>query len=179
MLNKKEISSQVLALCEIIQAPKTGMALIKFQRTDSGEPHVEIVSDEYHLVTTERGSELARKKTKDIDELLYWILECITHSMASHYELKNRIPTQDFRRIMFEHQLHLLGKLSPKWRDWRKQELDKTLEKHPFNNSCYVESHKKGTFRYKLKQSPAAFLLIIMAIVCAYYLLNFLRLSDF
>jgi len=64
------------------------------------------------FVISERGEENERKRTDNIDELLYWIFSGITFSMASNFELKNRIEDKDSRRLMFEKQEELLGILN-------------------------------------------------------------------
>ena len=67
--------------------------------THSGAPHVEIVGDEYHFVVTERGSEFERRKTKDVDELLYWFVSGDVGQLARDWELKRRVDGQDSRRL--------------------------------------------------------------------------------
>jgi len=72
--------------------------------------------------------------TLDEDELLYWIFEGITFGMAGRYELQHRVPYQDFRRILFEHQLELIAKLNTKWKERREFEQKETLSRHPFHD---------------------------------------------
>jgi hypothetical protein len=85
-------------------------------------------------VTSERGVE-TRKKTNNRNELLYWIFESVTFSMACHYELKNRAEDKDCRRIMFAKQEELLGMLSESWQQKTMQIHRQILEEHPFNDS--------------------------------------------
>lgn len=48
-------------------------------------------------VVVERGIEWERRKTNDLDKLLYWIFANLTFSMAVEYELAHRVEGQDFR----------------------------------------------------------------------------------
>ena len=50
-------------------------------------------------------------KTSDINELLFKIFEEATRTMASNYELENRIPNQDTRIIMFNKHIEILHSL--------------------------------------------------------------------
>ncbi len=67
-------------------------------------------------VIVERGTELQRRTTTDLDKLSYWIFRDVTFSMAVDYEVAHRIEGQDFRILLFQHQLQLLHNLRPEWR---------------------------------------------------------------
>jgi len=79
----------------------------------------------YHFVVVERGQEHQRKRTSDFDEILFWIFDGVTFSMATKIELKNRNENEDFRIQLFKIQEELIGKIN--------QEYKKILE----------EKHKK------------------------------------
>ena len=83
--------------------------------THDGSPHVEIIGAEYHLVVTERGSEFERKTTKDIDELLFWLVSGDVFELACDWELEHRIEGQDSRRLLFAKEIEYLDKTNPKW----------------------------------------------------------------
>jgi hypothetical protein len=102
---------------------------------DAGRPHIELDWKSYHFVVVERGQELERRTTRDLDELLYWVFEGITFDMACQFELRNRIPNADFRRTLFRRQLDLLEKLDPKWGTRGKAEILKILSAYPFSDS--------------------------------------------
>ncbi len=104
------------------------------QPTHSGAPHVEIVDDTYHYVVTERGSEFERRKTKDPDELLYWLLYDVAFDMACQYEVEHRIEGQDFRRLMFEKKVEYMATLSPEWADRVRDHNASVLAEHPFSD---------------------------------------------
>ena len=68
-----------------IAAPAS--SLPTFGKTEDGaRPHIEVRSDAYHYVVVERGCELERKRTPDLQELLYWVFSDVTHQMAFQYE---------------------------------------------------------------------------------------------
>ena len=98
-----------------------------------GSPYVEI-GDAYYFVVEERGIELERRETNDIDELLYWIFDGVTFSMSSDFELRNRRPGEDSRRQLFANQEELLGQLSGAWRERKQEEHKRILIHHPFND---------------------------------------------
>jgi hypothetical protein len=128
-----EIKSRVKKLAAVVGAPAE--TLPTFGRSEqSGRPHIEVDSKGYHYVIAERGQELERHTSSDIDELLYLIFQWITFELAVKYELDHRIPGQDVRRILFERQENLLLRLSPAWGERRKQEHEQILRKYPFND---------------------------------------------
>jgi hypothetical protein len=132
MLSLGQIRSRVNRLALRIEAPQ--QILPTYGRSaDFGRPHIE--SDRaYHFVVVERGQELERRTTWDLDQLLYWIFAGITFELACQFELENRIPTADFRRALFRKQLDLLGELDHKWRTRRKVEILSILSAHPFSD---------------------------------------------
>lgn len=99
-----------------------------------GTPHIEIDENGYNYVVSERGEEFERRKTKDVDKLLYWILNSIVFIMASDFELKNRKENEDFRRQLFAKEIELMVQIDSKFAQWKKEELDKVLEEYPFDD---------------------------------------------
>jgi hypothetical protein len=128
-----EIKSRVKKLAEVIAAPADTFPTFGHSE-QSGRPHIEVDSTAYHYIVAERGQELERQTTSDMDELLYQIIQWITFELAIKYELDHRIHGQDVRRILFERQENLLSRLSPAWGERRKQEHEQILQKHPFND---------------------------------------------
>ena len=125
------IQERVLALAHLIGAPDS--ALPTFGGTEDGaRPHVE-VDDCYHLVVVERGQELERRSTSDLDELLYWVFATVVFSMAVS-ERPGRKPGEDSRRRLFERERALLRALKPDWARRRKAEQAETLAQHPFTD---------------------------------------------
>ena len=132
-LTLTEIKSRVKKLAAVIAAPAETHPT--FGRSEqSGRPHIEVDSKGYHFVIAERGQELERHTTSDIDELLYYIFRWITFEVAAEYELDHRIQGQDIRRVLFAYQQNLLSQLSPAWGERRKQEQEQILQNHPFRD---------------------------------------------
>ena len=117
-----------------IHAPSR-LLTIRTSSDGFGTPFIEIDEKGYNYVVSERGEEYERKQTKDINILLYWIFKLIVFEMASDYELENRKPNEDFRRQLFAKQLELMEKLDSKFAQWNKEELDKILEKSPYEDN--------------------------------------------
>lgn len=73
--------------------------LLSIHTTSDGfaTPYIEIDENGYNYVVSERGTEFRRRKTQDINQLLYWILSDIVFNMAADYELEHRKPDEDSR----------------------------------------------------------------------------------
>jgi len=99
-----------------------------------GSPYIEI-SDAYHFVVEERGLELERRKTSDLDELLYWVFDGVTFTVASSFELRNRRPNEDSRRQLFAKQEELLNLASEAWGRRKEVEHEGVLANYPFNDT--------------------------------------------
>ena len=124
----RTIHEQVDRLAAIIGAPSNSLPTYG-RSAQSGLPHVEVTSDgQMHFVVCERGVEFERWTTLNPDQLLYWVFQSVTFSMACDYELRHRIEGEDFRRQLFAHQLQLLHRLNPTWRVRRINELGSRLE---------------------------------------------------
>lgn len=133
LIDLKEIKKEVDSLAQIIKVPDEHLPTYDYSK-DFGYPHVEVDKKGYHYVVVERGEELERKSTNDLKELLYWIFDHATFSMAIKYELDNRIEDKDSRRISFKKQEELLAILNPSWCDRKKLEHKEILKKHPFDD---------------------------------------------
>jgi hypothetical protein len=90
----------VKELSNRINAPGSLLPTFGFSR-DMGHPHIEVDHKGYHYVVVERGTELERKSSDNLTDLLYWIFKDITFSMSVKFELQNRIEDQDFRVLLF------------------------------------------------------------------------------
>lgn len=106
----------------------------RFQTTrgDDGSEHLEIVGDEFHLVATERGLELSRRKTRDRHELFYWMIADLAFWRGCEYEQQNRIDRLDPRRMIFQKQLEILEKVDAVWAARKRKEISEILSKNPF-----------------------------------------------
>ncbi len=98
------------------------------------EPHIEVDTQGYHYVVVERGEELTRITTMDLDELLYHVFEAITFGLACDYEVTHRISGQDFRRLLFKYQIELLSTLSTQWAQRELADHRQILRQNPFDD---------------------------------------------
>lgn len=118
-------------LAEVIDAPELLHPTYGVSE-DGARPHIEFSGGQYHYVVVERGKELDRKSSADINEILFHVFEGITFSMAVDYEKRHRRRGEDSRRQLFDVQLGLLGKLNPAWKERTRERLDAVLAQHPF-----------------------------------------------
>ncbi|RUO80211.1 hypothetical protein CWI84_06140 [Idiomarina tyrosinivorans] len=133
MVSIDEIVKEVRSKGRIIGAPESLLVVHDSPQSD-GTPYVKIVDGFCFYISTERGLEISKKKASNLDQILYFIFSRITKRMASDYELRNRIPHQDCRRIIFEKQISLLKKLDESWASRRQQEIVSTLINHPYDD---------------------------------------------
>jgi hypothetical protein len=93
------------------------------------------VSDKksYLFIVNERGNE-SKRSTSDLDELLYWIFDGVTSSMASDFERLHRRKGEDFRRLWFSKHLELLSQLSLDWASRTEKYLCEVSKEYPFQD---------------------------------------------
>jgi hypothetical protein len=101
---------------------------------ESGRPHVDIYGPYYYYAVRERADELSHKIESDLHDLSYWIARDATFSMASEFSRTHRESHQDFRRLLFEHQLELIGRLSSEWQARLRKEIEEILAVFPYND---------------------------------------------
>jgi hypothetical protein len=137
MLTLSEIKAQVDELATKIGA--SGYILPTYGHSeDFARPHIEVDMHGYHYVIVERGKELKRITTTDLDDLLYHIFEAVTFSLACDYEVTHRVPDQDFRRLLFNYQVELLSALSTEWAARESADHERILKQAPFNDQLRV-----------------------------------------
>jgi hypothetical protein len=133
MYQLSEIRAKVEELAKLIGANQHQVPTYGKSR-DFGYSHVEVDEVSYHLVTVERGQELERKSTTELDELLYYIFVDATSDIAGNFELKNRIEDQDSRRIAFSKQIELMHSINSDFGQKVELYLSKILEKYPYDD---------------------------------------------
>lgn len=140
MKSLAEIKSEVNRRATLIGAAGHH-SLPTYGRTEDGaRPHIEVDSRGYHFVVVERGQELERFTTFELDEVLYRIFQSVTFSLAIEYELAHRVETQDCRRIGFQKQVELLAQLSQRWADTEVDEHQRILQEHPFDDQSAIRA---------------------------------------
>ncbi len=125
-----EIKAEINRLAAQIGAPEDLLPTYGYSE-DGARPHIEVDAGRYHYVVLECGEELSRITSTDLGELLYHVFAAITFELACKYELKHRIPHQDFRRLLFQRQVELLAMLSPKWSEIESQDHERILQQYP------------------------------------------------
>ncbi|WP_439538071.1 Imm63 family immunity protein [Sphingomonas sp.] len=126
------ISGRIKHLASTICAPGTYLPTFAQSRHD-GTPHIE-VDRQYHWIVCERGYEIQRRSTSDLDELLFWVFSSVTFSMAMDFELDHRRDGEDCRRQIFQKQEELLSLLSEPWADREARDHQARLRENPFRD---------------------------------------------
>lgn len=102
------------------------------ERQDDGSPHVEFHDGEYYYIVTERGLDLERRSTADIDEILYWMLYDLTFWMGVEHEFRNRVEGPDCRRVIFAYQVELMKRADSAMTERLEKHIAATLAANPF-----------------------------------------------
>jgi hypothetical protein len=129
----KEIEADVTRLAKRISATSDQLPTYNISR-DMGYRHIEIENQKYQYVGKKRGLEIHRTSTNDYDELLYWVFQDATHSIAFNYELKHRIEDQDCRKIAFPRQIELMHKINPKMGILFEHSIAEILSRAPYDD---------------------------------------------
>ncbi|GAB2775441.1 Imm63 family immunity protein [Salinimicrobium soli] len=98
-------------------------------------------TNDLHYTAKERGQILFDKVTTDFDEILYWIFDDITTSMAFDYELRNRREEQDCRRIAFDKQMQLMIILNKIWGEKTAKKHSEILLESPFDDFASIRAN--------------------------------------
>jgi hypothetical protein len=122
----EEIRAEVDRLAAIIDAPTDLLPTYGYSR-DLGYPHIEIVGILMSYVVMERGQELGRHSSIELDDILFCAFRDVTFSMASRWEPTNRIDGQDSRKLLWTKQFELPDQLNPAWVERHRQELGPLL----------------------------------------------------
>lgn len=134
------VKSNYYRIAKELSAPKRFIQFAKTPRHD-GSPHIEYEGDEFLYVFTERGYRYKEERTKDSNELLYWLVSDLTWGMAMEYELKHRIESENFRKQMFAKHIELLMSVNQDWGKRKKEEYDKLLIESPYEEKKIDHEH--------------------------------------
>lgn len=96
--------------------------------------YYEAYGNTYTYAYFERGKRTIICKTDDIHEFYYCIVRDIIKNYAIDYELKNRIPNHDPRRIWMKKSLDLMKKISDEFYNKLCEEYFEILKEYPFND---------------------------------------------
>jgi len=114
------------------------------------------------LIETEKGKVQEVRRTRDLDELLYWVCTNITFNMACKKVMEEGPDRRNFRMHIFIKQEELLRTLYPHWRERRREEHNIILKKHPLdlikdNNATYCEALRKLVRSETVENAPNYF----------------------
>jgi hypothetical protein len=116
------LAAEISRLAGLIGA--SGYDVVGFDpHVDAGCAYIEIGDDgQLDWIVKERGQLLEHRTTSDPDELLYWSFQSTTFSLASHWEVRHRDESQDFRVGLWAKQAELLHRINPVWAQrWRRE----------------------------------------------------------
>ena len=85
-------------------------------------------------MVTERGSEYERRETSDPDDVLYWLVSDTTREAAQRFELAQRVPGMDCRRLLFAKHVELLEGIRVAWGNRKREEYERILKDCPYND---------------------------------------------
>lgn len=134
--NINDLQKQVDMLVAKIGIPPQSI-ILHTSPVGDGTPYISFENGKYNYICSERGYEFSRKVTSSIDELLYWIIYDYVHAVAVDYELSNRIPGKDSRRIYFPKIIELMRKINENWGLKAQSHLDEILMNNPYEDSLY------------------------------------------
>lgn len=134
--NINDLQKQVDMLVAKIGIPPQS-TILHTSPVGDGTPYISFENGKYNYICSERGYEFSRKVTSSIDELFYWIIYDFVHAVAVDYELSNRIPGKDSRRIYFPKIVELMRKINENWGLKAQSHLDEILMNSPYEDSLY------------------------------------------
>jgi hypothetical protein len=123
----------------ILELGMRGGVPIKYLRIfkcspQDGRPHVEINGCEYRYIIEERGVRFVLRKTGDLDELLFWVLDDAISKFAFDSELEHRSSNQDPRRSAFQLRIKLMRQIKEDWGRRTAKYVEDTIRNSPFND---------------------------------------------
>jgi len=142
----QEISELVTKLSKKVKATKADIPTFGHS-IDFGYSHVEVDENGYHYVTVERGKEIQRLTTAELEELLFHIFDDVTSEIARRFETKNRESGRDSRRSYFAKQEELLTQLLPIWGARSHERHETILKDNPFDDNAVVRAQLCKTFQ--------------------------------
>lgn len=133
MIHMNNIQNKIRGIAEKIDVP-VDLLPTYVHSNDFGHPHIELEGDLMCYVVNERGEEISRKVTFDLDELLFWVFKDITFQMADVYWQNNKKLDIDPRRILFKKQAEFLFELNSEWGEKILMFQSRILREAPFDD---------------------------------------------
>lgn len=133
MKNHRDIQKIITEIGEKINAPKSLLTVFSSPQPDAA-PYIKTDDNKYFYIIDERGKIIKIQSTESFDLLIYWLVKDIVFYLSTAYELNNRQPNKDSRRIIFEHEIQLFKKINPEWSKRREEEIKTTLSKAPYED---------------------------------------------
>ena len=133
MITLEETEKLIYEIAKKINAPVDKYLTIGDCRDDA-TPCIRIDRGWFYYFARDRDVITVKKKTHDINKLLYWVFDGITSEMRLQYQIDNRIKGKDTRRQLFPYQLNLLKQLDENWYIKKKRYFKKILRVAPFED---------------------------------------------
>ena len=129
-----EVKSQIENLANKVDVPAD--MLPSFGNfAESAYSYVYIEGHKYHWVVSGNSPSKTDVATTDSEELFYFVFQTLTEQMGLVYEILNRNPIWDYRRLAYSHQLEMLQKLNPQWKARRGKEIEESLKWYPYKDN--------------------------------------------
>jgi hypothetical protein len=123
----RDIEKKYLHFAEILNAPQKFLNFSETPLQDGGA-HIEYEGNELLYVRTERGSRYDEKRTRNPDDILFWLLSDLVFTMAVEFEHQNRNPNENSRIQLFAKEEELMAKINNDWANELKMKNEKYLK---------------------------------------------------
>ena len=101
--------------------------------------YYEILGSIYVYAYTERNEHIILGRTREINEFYYFILRDIVKYKATRYEVENRIPGRDPRRIWMKKAEEWMERIDPVFGEKLKTEFAEIIKKYPLEDNELTE----------------------------------------
>jgi hypothetical protein len=134
-----EVKRLIKLMGHLIGAKETDFP--KFNHSgDFATPFIETRENEYNYVLMERGEVLTRKSSSDLNQLLLWVFEDVTRSIAIREMRSLCDNSKDQRRFYFAKQLELLAKLDINWAMVVRNKQEEIIKDSPFDDFSLIRA---------------------------------------
>lgn len=134
-----EVKSTIERIGKELGARKEDLPTIGHS-VDFACPCVQIEEGRYIYSVAERGKELRRRVTEEIEELLLWVFEDVSFSIASRTQTALVETRVDPRRSFFAQQLNLLKKVNAEWANLVEKKQSKIIRDNPYDDFTRIRA---------------------------------------